>query len=72
VFGHLLMGLVDLAAGVIALVWPLPTALVLILVVGLWAFAGGFLEIFAAFRPGIGAVTIALLFGLFSLVYGWP
>ena len=98
VFGHLLLGLIDLAAGVAALVWPVPTALVLVLIVGIWAFAGGFFEIFAASgsgetagtramfilgglvsvafgvvlfaRPGIGAVTLALLFGLFSLIYG--
>ena len=100
VFGHLLLGLVDVAAGVIALVWPVPTALVLVLVliVGIWAFTGGFLEFFAGFRsgetagtralfilgglvsvafgvvlfarPGVGAVTLALLFGLFSLIYG--
>ena len=30
VVGHLLLGLVDLAAGVIALAWPGPTALVLV------------------------------------------
>ena len=98
VFGHLLLGLVDLAAGVIALVWPAPTAFVLVLVVGIWAFIGGIFEIAAAFqsgetagtramfglsglvsvafgvvlfaRPGVGAVTLALLFGLFSLIYG--
>jgi uncharacterized membrane protein HdeD (DUF308 family) len=98
VFGHLLLGLIDLAAGVVALVWPGPTALVLVLIVGIWAFVGGFFEIFAGFgygetagtramfilgglvsvafgvvlfaRPGIGAVTLALLFGLFSLIYG--
>jgi uncharacterized membrane protein HdeD (DUF308 family) len=78
---------------VVALAWPWPTALVLI--VGIWAFIGGFAEIFAAFgsretagtralfilgglvsvafgvvlfaRPGVGAVTLALLF---SLIYG--
>ncbi len=98
VFGHLLLGLVDVAAGVVAIAWPGATALVLVLVVAIWAFAGGFLEIFAAFgsgeaagtralfiltglasiafgavfasRPDIGAVSLALLFGLFSLVYG--
>ena len=98
VFGHLLLGLVDLAAGVIALSWPGPTALVLVLVVASWAVAGGLVEIFAAFRageaagtralyilgglvsvafgvvlfarPGIGALTMALLFGLFNLIYG--
>jgi uncharacterized membrane protein HdeD (DUF308 family) len=98
VFGHLLLALVDLAAGVIALVWPKPTALVLVIVVAAWALVGGFFEIFAAFqsretagaralfiigglvsilfgvllfaRPGVGAVTLALLFGLFALIYG--
>src|SRR5215831_12230037 len=98
VFGHLLLGLIDLAAGVVALIWPSPTALVLVLVVAIWAFVAGFAEIFAAFqsgetagtramfivtglisiafgvvlaaRPDIGAVTLALLFGLFSLIYG--
>jgi len=98
VFGHLLLGLVDIAAGVIALAWPGPTALVLVIVVGAWAFVGGFFEFFAGFqsgetagtramfilgglvsiafgvvlfaRPGVGAVTLALLFGLFALIYG--
>jgi uncharacterized membrane protein HdeD (DUF308 family) len=98
VAGHLLLGLVDLAAGVIALVWPGPTALVLVLVVATWAVVGGLFEIFAAFQatepagtralfilgglasvafgavlcahPGVGAITLAILFGLFSLVYG--
>ncbi len=98
VMGHLLLGLLDIAAGVIALVWPGPTALVLVLIIGAWAVVGGFFEIFAGFqsgetagtramfflgglvsiafgvvifaRPGIGAVTLALLFGLFSIIYG--
>jgi uncharacterized membrane protein HdeD (DUF308 family) len=98
VFGHLLLGLVDLAAGVIALAWPGPTALVLVLVVGVWAVAAGLVEFFSAFasgepagtramlivgglvtaafgvvlcaRPGVGAVTLALLFGLFNLITG--
>jgi uncharacterized membrane protein HdeD (DUF308 family) len=98
VFGHLLLGLADLAAGVIALAWPGPTALVLVLIVGVWAVVAGVVEIAAAFgagepagtramfilgglataafgvvlcaRPGIGAVTLALLFGLFNLIAG--
>jgi uncharacterized membrane protein HdeD (DUF308 family) len=98
VFGHLLLALVDVGAGVIALAWPGATALVLVLVIAIWAFLGGFLEIFAAFRagetagiramlvlsglvsialgvvlssrPDIGAVSLALVYGLFSLVYG--
>ena len=99
VLGHLLLGLVDLAAGVFALAWPAPTAFVLVIVVAAWALAGGFAEIFAGFqtgetagtralfilsglvsvafgvllfaRPGVGAVTLALLFGLYTLIYGF-
>src|SRR5216683_4664540 len=36
VFGHLLLGLIDLAAGVTALVWPGVAALVLVLIVAFW------------------------------------
>ena len=98
VLGHLLVALIDLAAGVVAVIWPGPTAVVLVLVVAIWAFVAGFAEIFGAFgseetagtratlivtglisialgvvlssRPDIGAVTLALLFGLFSMAYG--
>jgi uncharacterized membrane protein HdeD (DUF308 family) len=84
---------------VVALVWPAPTALVLVIVVAAWALAGGVAEILAGFqsgetagtralfilaglvsvlfgvllfaRPGVGAVTLALLFGLYSLIYGF-
>jgi uncharacterized membrane protein HdeD (DUF308 family) len=98
VAGHLLLGLADVAAGVIAMTWPGPTALVLVLIVATWAIVGGVFEFAAGFgrgevagtramyilgglvsiafgvvlfaRPGLGAITLALLFGLFNLVYG--
>jgi uncharacterized membrane protein HdeD (DUF308 family) len=98
VIGHLLLGLVDVAAGVVALLWPGPTALVLVLIVATWAVAGGAFEFAAAFvrgeaagtrallllgglvsvafgvvlfaRPGIGAIALAILFGLYNLIYG--
>jgi uncharacterized membrane protein HdeD (DUF308 family) len=99
VVGRLLLALIDLAAGVVALVWPGPTAFVLVIVVASWALVGGVAEFFAGFgagetgemralfilsglvsvafgvllfaRPGVGAVTLALLFGLYSLIYGF-
>jgi uncharacterized membrane protein HdeD (DUF308 family) len=99
VFGHLLLALVDLAAGVAALAWPGPTAYVLVIIVAAWALVGGLAEIVGGFaagetagtramfiltglvsvafgvllfaRPGLGAVTLALLFGLYSLIYGF-
>ena len=72
VFGYLLLSLAGLAAGVIALVWPGPTALVLVLVVGIWAFIGGCFEIFAAFQSGetAGTRTLFILGGLVSIAFG--
>ena len=98
VFGHLILGLVDIAAGVVALAWPGPTALVLVLLVASWAIVTGVVEVFAAFgdgeeagtramfiigglvsvafgvvlfaRPDMGAISLALLFGLFNLIAG--
>lgn len=98
VIGHLLLGLACLVAGATAIVWPGPTAYVLVLVVASWALVAGGFEFLAAFQhgetagmralfivsglvsvmfgvvlfahPRIGAFTLALLFGLFTLVYG--
>jgi uncharacterized membrane protein HdeD (DUF308 family) len=98
VVGHLLLGLVDVAAGVLALAWPGVTALVLVLVVASWAIVTGALEFAAAFRsgeeagtramfivggfvsaafgvvlfarPDMGAISLALVFGLFNLISG--
>jgi uncharacterized membrane protein HdeD (DUF308 family) len=99
VLGHLLLALIDLAAGLFALAWPAPTAFVLVIVVASWALFGGVAEFLAGFRtgetagtravfltsglvsfafglllfarPGVGAITLALLFGLYSLIYGF-
>ena len=99
VLGHLLLGVIDLVAGVVALAWPVPTVFVLVIVVAAWALVGGFAEIFAGFqsgetagtrtlffvaglvsvafgvvlfaRPGVGALTLALLFGLYTIIYGF-
>ena len=72
VIGHLLLALIDVAAGVVALIWPAPTALVLTLVVGIWAVFGGFLEIFAGFGAGetAGTRTLFILTGLVWVVFG--
>src|SRR5215467_15505728 len=69
VFGHLLLALIDVAAGIIAIVWPGPTALVLVIVVAVWAFVSGFAELFAAFQSGESAGTRAffILAGLISI-----
>ena len=98
VVGHLLLGFVDLAAGVVAIFWPEITAYALTIWIGIWAVVIGAGEIGAAFafgepagdrvlfglgglvwialgvvlfaRPDIGAASLAVVFGLFSLVLG--
>ena len=51
VAGHLLLGLADLTAGVIALTWPGPTALVLVLIVASWAVVAGLSRSVPPSRP---------------------
>ncbi|HXZ61886.1 MAG TPA: DUF308 domain-containing protein [Acidimicrobiales bacterium] len=98
VIGHLLLAVVDAAAGVVALAWPGITAYVLTIWIGAWAVVTGALEFGTAFasgeaageralfllgglvsialgvvlfaRPRLGAVSLAEVFGLFSLIYG--
>ena len=98
VVGYLLLAVLALAAGVVALVWPNITALVLVLWIAAWATVSGVIEVVLAFRqgetageramwaitglvsialgvvlfirPDIGALSLATVFGLFSIIYG--
>jgi len=98
VAGHLLLALLDVAAGVVAIAWPGITALALTIWIGAWAVASGVGEFAMAFasheaagqralfgfggllsmalgvalfaRPDLGAVSLAEVFGLFSLALG--
>ena len=60
-------GILALAVGVIALAWPGPTALVLVLIVGVWAITAGLIEIAAAFGVGQPAGTRAMY--ILSLIH---
>jgi uncharacterized membrane protein HdeD (DUF308 family) len=98
VVGHLLLALLDVAAGVVALAWPGITAYALTIWIGAWAVVTGLWEFGMAFasrdtageralfglgglvsvafgvalfaRPDLGAVTLALVFGFYSLAWG--
>lgn len=98
VIGRLLLALVDVAAGIVALVYPGRTALALVVIIAVWAILFGLLELFAAFgagetagtrawfvvaglvsiafgvvliaRPDAGAISLAILYGIFSLAFG--
>ncbi|HZU61688.1 MAG TPA: DUF308 domain-containing protein [Solirubrobacteraceae bacterium] len=90
---RLLLALIDVAAGVVAVVYPGMTAEVLTIIVGFWAIFGGSVELTGAFAgrsgwlgvtglltvtagvvliawPSIGAVSLALIFGIYLLSYG--
>jgi uncharacterized membrane protein HdeD (DUF308 family) len=94
----LLSGAVSVAAGIISLIWPGITVLVLALLVGVWALVTGVTDIVAAirlrkqirgevflvligllsvvagvliiFQPIAGALGIALVIGVFAVLYG--
>lgn len=69
---YVLAGLVGIAAGVIALLWPQLTALTLVVLAGAWAIVTGILEIAAAVRLRrelTGEWVIALL-GIVSVIAG--
>ena len=98
VAGHLLLAVVDVAAGVGSIVWPGITAYALTIWIGAWAIVTGFGEFAMVFgahetagdralygfggllsvalgvvlfaRPDVGALSLATVFGLFSLSYG--
>jgi uncharacterized membrane protein HdeD (DUF308 family) len=98
VAGHLLLALLDIAAGAVALAWPGLTVEALTIWIGVWAIVSGGLEFGVMFtaramageralhgfggllavvlgvvllaHPALGAVSLAEVFGLYSLGLG--
>lgn len=67
IVGHILLGLVDIAAGVVALAWPGITAEVLTIWIGIWALVIGGGEFGMAFGVE-GTAGDRLLFGLTGVI----
>jgi uncharacterized membrane protein HdeD (DUF308 family) len=70
----ILVGIAGIVAGLLAVVWPNMTALVLLLFIGAWAIASGAFEVIAAYRfrdriPGRGELLLALD-GIVSVAFG--
>jgi uncharacterized membrane protein HdeD (DUF308 family) len=75
----LLGGLASVVAGVLALIWPSITALILAVVVGIWAVVAGAAQIATAFRLRMvgGRIWLLALAGVLSVMAGivilvWP
>ncbi|KAF1048943.1 HdeD family acid-resistance protein [Xylophilus sp.] len=66
------VGLLGIAAGVVALLWPGITALTLVLIIGVWSVAIGVFQIVAAvhLRKEIAGEWLHALSGLLSIVFG--
>ena len=66
-----LEGIVDIAAGILAFIWPHITVLVMVIMVAVWALITGALMLAAAFRvhPDMGRWWFALG-GVASIIFG--
>jgi uncharacterized membrane protein HdeD (DUF308 family) len=73
-WGLLLEGLLGISAGVLTIVWPEITLIVLIYLIAAWAVATGVFEVVAAvrLRKVIEGEWALALSGILSIVFGWP
>jgi len=71
-YAYLLLGVISLAAGVIAIVRPGATALALLFVIGVWALVKGVMEIITAIqiRKEVEGEWALALGGVFSILFG--
>jgi uncharacterized membrane protein HdeD (DUF308 family) len=65
-------GIVGIGAGVLTFIWPMITALVLVLFIGSWAIVTGILELVAAvrLRKAIHGEWLLALSGVMSIIFG--
>ncbi|MBN9389821.1 MAG: HdeD family acid-resistance protein [Chloroflexi bacterium] len=68
----LLEGILGIIAGIVTFFWPGITALVLLIIIGVWAVMGGVFEIAAAIelRKQIENEWMLVLSGVFSIIFG--
>jgi len=71
-WAYAFVGLIGLAAGLIAMLWPNETAIILVLIIGWWAVVAGIFEIFYAIqnRRANAHPWLVGLSGLLSVAFG--
>jgi uncharacterized membrane protein HdeD (DUF308 family) len=71
-WAFLLEGIVGIIVGILTLMWPRITGLVLLYLIGFWAIFTGVLEIVAGFglRQVIANELLLILMGVISLLFG--
>ena len=70
---HVVQGVVSLIAGLIALFWPGPTLLALVLIIAVWSIVLGVTEIVEAFqarRLGSSSWVWLLIGGIVGIIFG--
>lgn len=69
---YLLFGIIGILAGMVAIIWPGITIVILVYVIGLWAIFGGVSEVFAALsiKREFDRWWIMLLSGILSVIFG--
>jgi uncharacterized membrane protein HdeD (DUF308 family) len=65
-------GVLGIAAGIVAFVWPRETTLVLLFIIAIWAIVTGVSEIAAAFNPARTSADewLLVLSGVISIIFG--
>jgi uncharacterized membrane protein HdeD (DUF308 family) len=65
-------GVVSIVIGILAFVWPVHTAVVLLYLIAIWAIVTGILEIASAFRSREAAIKewLLILGGVVSIIFG--
>jgi uncharacterized membrane protein HdeD (DUF308 family) len=68
----LLLGIVSLVIGIIALVWPVATIVVIAILLAIWLLVSGVFEIIRAFSHGLsgGMRALLLITGVLSIFVG--
>jgi uncharacterized membrane protein HdeD (DUF308 family) len=71
-WAQVVQGIVGIGAGVLTFIWPIITALALVLFIGSWAIVTGVLELVAAvrLRKAIHGEWLLALSGVMSIIFG--